>query len=204
MHPYSHWRKESDPEVNPDLDPLVRGADADPDPHQNVTDPQHWLPYVGSYLPCSLRGFLFTVHWNCNNIVYGTVRYFQDFLTTQRVQCIIQCAVRIGGSRWCFGPSQKKTWLKVPLFWTVFPDRKCLELLGDLEWYTHKPRSDFELSLYPRRDSSKIFLYVSRLDMSHITYVSRGSQLFMHGSATSKRRLSPLILWTISCWHIGV
>jgi hypothetical protein len=30
---------ESDPE--PDPDPLARGAD--PDPQQNVTDPQHWL-----------------------------------------------------------------------------------------------------------------------------------------------------------------
>ncbi len=30
---------ESDPELDPD--PLVRGTD--PDPHQNVTDPQHCL-----------------------------------------------------------------------------------------------------------------------------------------------------------------
>jgi hypothetical protein len=27
------------PELDPDPDPLVRGTD--PDPHQNVTDPQH-------------------------------------------------------------------------------------------------------------------------------------------------------------------
>jgi hypothetical protein len=27
-------------ELDPDPDPLVRGVD--PDPHQNVTDPQHW------------------------------------------------------------------------------------------------------------------------------------------------------------------
>ncbi len=33
MHPYNQWRKESDS--------LVRGTD--PDPHQNVTDPQLWL-----------------------------------------------------------------------------------------------------------------------------------------------------------------
>ncbi len=33
------WRKESDPELDPDLDALVRGTD--PDPHQNVRDPQH-------------------------------------------------------------------------------------------------------------------------------------------------------------------
>ncbi len=37
----SHWRKESDPELNPDPDPLARGTD--PDPHQHVTDPQHCL-----------------------------------------------------------------------------------------------------------------------------------------------------------------
>ncbi len=36
FHPSSHWRKESD------LDPLVRGSD----PHQNVTDPQHWLKKI--------------------------------------------------------------------------------------------------------------------------------------------------------------
>ncbi len=35
------WRKESDPELDPDPDPLVRGTA--PDPHQNVTDPQHCL-----------------------------------------------------------------------------------------------------------------------------------------------------------------
>jgi hypothetical protein len=36
LRPSSHWRKEPDPEL--DVDPQVRGAD--PDPHQNVTDPQ--------------------------------------------------------------------------------------------------------------------------------------------------------------------
>ncbi len=35
--------EESDPELDPDLDPFVRGTygSGDPDPHQNVTDPQH-------------------------------------------------------------------------------------------------------------------------------------------------------------------
>ncbi len=42
LHPWSHWRKESDPVLDPDLepDPLVRVTDLDLDPHQNVTDPQ--------------------------------------------------------------------------------------------------------------------------------------------------------------------
>ncbi len=31
--------KKSEPELDPDPDPLVRGTD--PDPHQNVTDPHH-------------------------------------------------------------------------------------------------------------------------------------------------------------------
>ncbi len=31
-------REEWDPELDPDPDPLVRGTD----PHQNVTDRQHW------------------------------------------------------------------------------------------------------------------------------------------------------------------
>jgi hypothetical protein len=39
LHPLSHWRKKSDPELDPY--PLVRGTD--PDPHQNVTDPQHYI-----------------------------------------------------------------------------------------------------------------------------------------------------------------
>jgi hypothetical protein len=30
---------ESDPQLDPDLDPFIRGAD--PEPHQNITDPQH-------------------------------------------------------------------------------------------------------------------------------------------------------------------
>jgi hypothetical protein len=34
-------RKKSDPELDPEPDPLVRGKDTDPDPRQNVTDPQH-------------------------------------------------------------------------------------------------------------------------------------------------------------------
>jgi hypothetical protein len=33
--------EESDPELVPDPDLLARGTD--PDPHQNVTDPQHWF-----------------------------------------------------------------------------------------------------------------------------------------------------------------
>ncbi len=41
LHPLSHWRKESDPELDQESDPLVTGTD--PDPHQNVTDPQHFL-----------------------------------------------------------------------------------------------------------------------------------------------------------------
>jgi hypothetical protein len=32
--------------LDPDSDPLVRGTD--PDTHQNVTDPQHWLLYLFS------------------------------------------------------------------------------------------------------------------------------------------------------------
>jgi hypothetical protein len=36
----SHRRKESDLELDLGPDLLVRGADLDP--HQNVTDPQHW------------------------------------------------------------------------------------------------------------------------------------------------------------------
>ncbi len=33
-----------DPDPEPDPDPLVRGTDpGDPNPHQNVTDPQHWM-----------------------------------------------------------------------------------------------------------------------------------------------------------------
>ncbi len=39
VHPFSHWRKESDPELDPD--PLVRGMD----PRirtRTVTDSQHW------------------------------------------------------------------------------------------------------------------------------------------------------------------
>ncbi len=46
-----HWRKWQDPEPDPDPnpDPLARGAD--PDPYQNVTDPQHcpilvWAVYT--------------------------------------------------------------------------------------------------------------------------------------------------------------
>jgi hypothetical protein len=62
LYPQSHWRKESDPELDPD--PLVSVGDpdpqdlhvygppgsgsisqsygsGDPDPHQNVADPQH-------------------------------------------------------------------------------------------------------------------------------------------------------------------
>ncbi len=40
----SYWRKESDPESDPELDPLVGGTVPwGPDPHQNVTDPQHLL-----------------------------------------------------------------------------------------------------------------------------------------------------------------
>ncbi len=31
------------PEWEPDPDPLIRGANPDPDPCQNVMDPQHWL-----------------------------------------------------------------------------------------------------------------------------------------------------------------
>jgi hypothetical protein len=41
LHPLSQWRKESD------LDPLVRGTD--PDPHQNVTDPQHWYNHTSLF-----------------------------------------------------------------------------------------------------------------------------------------------------------
>jgi hypothetical protein len=45
----SQWVKntnmtDSDPELVPDPDPLVRGTD--PDPHQKVTDPQHWLSSI--------------------------------------------------------------------------------------------------------------------------------------------------------------
>jgi hypothetical protein len=39
LHPKNQWRKESDPKLDPNPDPLVRGTD--PAPHQNVTDPQH-------------------------------------------------------------------------------------------------------------------------------------------------------------------
>ncbi len=45
MLPQSHRRKESDPEL--DSDPLVRCTD--PDPHQNVMDPQHCLWQQQSY-----------------------------------------------------------------------------------------------------------------------------------------------------------
>jgi hypothetical protein len=44
-------RKESDPELDPDPDPSIRGADPgirDPCPHQNVTDPQHWRKGYGA------------------------------------------------------------------------------------------------------------------------------------------------------------
>ncbi len=34
-------KTESDPELDPDPDPLVRGTD--PDPHKNVTDHQHYF-----------------------------------------------------------------------------------------------------------------------------------------------------------------
>jgi hypothetical protein len=40
-HLEGHWRKYQDPE--PDPDPLVKGRD--PDPYQNVMDPQHWFPH---------------------------------------------------------------------------------------------------------------------------------------------------------------
>jgi hypothetical protein len=48
FHPSNQRRKESNPELDPEPDskpdPLVRSTDpGDPDPHQNVTDPQHWL-----------------------------------------------------------------------------------------------------------------------------------------------------------------
>ncbi len=52
-HLEGHWRKYQDPEPdtesdpdNPNPDPLVRGAD--PDPHQNVTDPQYRWDYLCS------------------------------------------------------------------------------------------------------------------------------------------------------------
>jgi hypothetical protein len=35
---------DSDPELDPDPDPFVSGTD--PDPHQNVTAPQHWLSSI--------------------------------------------------------------------------------------------------------------------------------------------------------------
>ncbi len=38
FQPLSHWRKELDQEPELNLDP-----ETDPDPHQNVTDSQHWL-----------------------------------------------------------------------------------------------------------------------------------------------------------------
>jgi hypothetical protein len=43
-----HWRKEQDPD--PDPDPVVRSADLDPDPYQDVTDPEHWSPQF-SFIP---------------------------------------------------------------------------------------------------------------------------------------------------------
>jgi hypothetical protein len=40
-----YWRKEQDPELDPNQDPLVIYGSADPDldPYQNVTDPEHCL-----------------------------------------------------------------------------------------------------------------------------------------------------------------
>jgi hypothetical protein len=40
---FASLRKESEPELDPDPNLLVRCTDLDPDPHQNVTVPQHWL-----------------------------------------------------------------------------------------------------------------------------------------------------------------
>ncbi len=50
LHLQSHWRKESDLESDLELksDPLARGTD--PDPHQHVTDAQHWFEVKTSYL----------------------------------------------------------------------------------------------------------------------------------------------------------
>ncbi len=42
---------------DPDPDPLVRGADPDSVPHQNVTDPQHWFPNYIWY--CTKEGKIF-------------------------------------------------------------------------------------------------------------------------------------------------
>ncbi len=39
-HFASHWRKEQDPDQEPELDRYVSGTD--PDPYQNIMDPQHW------------------------------------------------------------------------------------------------------------------------------------------------------------------
>jgi len=72
LHPLSYWRKESDPELEPD--PFVRGAD--PGPHQKVTDHQHWFDvgFKSSRAlcePCRSRGrntrirLFWTYVWLC-------------------------------------------------------------------------------------------------------------------------------------------
>ncbi len=48
FHLQNQWRKESDP------DTLIRGTDSDP--HQNVTEPQHWYPtFTAKYPIVSLK-----------------------------------------------------------------------------------------------------------------------------------------------------
>ncbi len=41
-HLGGHWRKWHDSEPNPNPDPSQRYGSADPDPYQNVTNPQQW------------------------------------------------------------------------------------------------------------------------------------------------------------------
>ncbi len=56
LHPKSHWRKESESGAR---SVSQRYGSADPDPHQNVTDPQHWLLHFKSFLLRSTHAQLF-------------------------------------------------------------------------------------------------------------------------------------------------